>query len=611
MYFANPWGLLALASLPTILVIHLYHRRLPPVLVAGLHLWGGDMQPPTAGRRRERLPWSLSLWLELLAALLLSLVLAQPRFGELDRVLHFVVVLDNSASMSAVGADGVSFRTRAIDALKQRLQDAPRHSVVTLITTGRRPAVLAGPAVKWDVAESKLEQWQPSSPKHDMASALDIALQLAASSGQVLFLTDHLPDKEEHVSELIDVVAVGQPLGNVAIIAARWFQDPETLQGKLFVRLSNRGERGATTKLVGKVTGQVLFENSIELPSQAEGSIEVAIKGGSQQVDIVAETAGDPLDIDNHVTLIEPKVRQLAIANRLPKDDVAYRAVQRVLKQIPDLKVVEPSQSQLQFDLASQLPPSRRDLWWLGIGPLERTSDARKSAKDLGGPFLIDKRHLLSDGLTLGGVVWAGVQPLANSATPIITAGDHLLLARLNHTATSAYVLNIDLSKSNLTETPDWPILISNLVEQRRDQLPGLRRWNYRLHEDIAFRLYDGVESDDLATRSLTLNVGTQSTPLTRLPMVELPRLEQPGVYVVQDGDEEFGRFAVNYFDIEESTLLRLRTGRREPQAAPSEAGYELDTFLTWLTIAGIALVLMAALGNWRELGRSSRAIVG
>ena len=29
MYFANPWGLLGLAALPLIVVIHLYHRRSP------------------------------------------------------------------------------------------------------------------------------------------------------------------------------------------------------------------------------------------------------------------------------------------------------------------------------------------------------------------------------------------------------------------------------------------------------------------------------------------------------------------------------------------------------------------------------------------------------
>ncbi len=97
MYFANPIGLLGLLSLPAIAIIHLYHRRFPPRLVAGLHLWGEEVRQPTAGRKREQLPITPSLLLELLAALVLSLILSQPRFGEMDEVPHLIAVLDTSA----------------------------------------------------------------------------------------------------------------------------------------------------------------------------------------------------------------------------------------------------------------------------------------------------------------------------------------------------------------------------------------------------------------------------------------------------------------------------------------------------------------------------------
>src|SRR5437868_2090414 len=63
MHFANPWGLLALLALPTIIVFHLYHRRFPPLVVAGLHLWTSETRQTIAGRRREKLPVSASLLL--------------------------------------------------------------------------------------------------------------------------------------------------------------------------------------------------------------------------------------------------------------------------------------------------------------------------------------------------------------------------------------------------------------------------------------------------------------------------------------------------------------------------------------------------------------------
>src|SRR5579863_2721455 len=107
MHFANPWGLLALLALPTIIVIHLYHRRFPPLVVAGLHLWSAETRQTIAGRQREKLPVTASLLLELLAALLLAVVLSEPHFSGLNEAVHLVAVLDGSASMSAKppGAD--------------------------------------------------------------------------------------------------------------------------------------------------------------------------------------------------------------------------------------------------------------------------------------------------------------------------------------------------------------------------------------------------------------------------------------------------------------------------------------------------------------------------
>ncbi len=114
MTFANPLGLLGLLSLPVILGIHLYHRRFPPLEIAGLHLWAAESEVRLAGRRRDRLPITTTLILELLAAFLMTLVISQPRFGELDHVTHLVVVLDNSASMQSQPPGEASFRDQAV-----------------------------------------------------------------------------------------------------------------------------------------------------------------------------------------------------------------------------------------------------------------------------------------------------------------------------------------------------------------------------------------------------------------------------------------------------------------------------------------------------------------
>ena len=165
-YFANPWGLLGLLSLPAIAAIHMFHHRYPPLLISGAHLWGAQMQVTTAGRKRERLPITTSLLLELLAALLLSLTLANPVFGNTGRVTHLIIVLDDSASMQAKDEDGETFRTAAIKELKKRAQREDRNTVYTLMTTGRRIRKLAGP-VAWEEAMKSLADWNPQSTVHE------------------------------------------------------------------------------------------------------------------------------------------------------------------------------------------------------------------------------------------------------------------------------------------------------------------------------------------------------------------------------------------------------------------------------------------------------------
>src|SRR5687768_8613637 len=134
--FANPWGLLALLAVPAIIAIHLYRRRFPRMAVAGTFLWGGETEVRDTGRTRDRLPLTATLLLELLAATLLALVLAQPRLGSTGRVPHLVVVLDDSASMGAERGEAGSVRDAAVAEVEKRVGDLGRRAVITLVTTG-------------------------------------------------------------------------------------------------------------------------------------------------------------------------------------------------------------------------------------------------------------------------------------------------------------------------------------------------------------------------------------------------------------------------------------------------------------------------------------------
>lgn len=608
MTFANPWGLLGLLALPAILIIHLYHRRFPVLPVAGLHLWGVETQVRSAGRTRERLPVTASLLLELLAAALLALVLARPQFGGATGVKHLVVVLDNSASMSSVPTGESSFRDTAVSLVERRLTALGRRSAVTILLTGPRPTMLAGPAVPWDEAKRKLADWRPRLPKHEFGPTWDLASQLAENATGFLFVTDRLPEKNAAVPRTMESVAVGRPLGNVAVSSARWNFDTASARGTIFLRIDNRSARPTDVAVTGKAGERDVFRKSVSLAANGSVPLEADVPGGLGQIVVTLAAPADGLELDSRVTLVEPQVRTVTVAVNLPKDDPATGFLQRVFKALPDVQPGDVESALLVVGPAGELPASRRDLWWLGLGPLDRSDEAKKKAVDLADrtPYLLDKRNPLLNGITLSGIVWGGAQPLEAEGVPLISSGSHRLLIQLAGTQTTAYVMNVDLGRSNLPESPDWPIFLSNLVELRRDALPGLRQWNYRLNEQIRFRLFEGT-NDPTGDAALTLWHDGEFRPLGRAATIEVPSLDDVGAYEVRDGDKPVGRFAVNFFDSSESNLSTLDSGTRDPLESPTKDVYQIDNPYSWALLLGIALILAAALGDWRVLrGKSS-----
>jgi hypothetical protein len=597
-YFANPLGLLGLLSLPAIAAIHMYHHHYPPLLITGAHLWGAEMQVTTAGRKRERLPITKSLLLELLAALLISLTLANPIFGNTGRVTHLIVVLDNSASMQAVTPEGETFRQAALNKLEERLRSEERDTVLTLMTTGRRIQKLAGP-VSWNEARDALAEWKPNETIHDVQPAWDRAVQLAAGQGQLLYLTDHMPEESLRPPDEMEIISVGQKLANVGFTTARWIYDATEQQGLLFLRLANYGRQETELTITGTVKNQELFSRKTKLSTKSTAPIEIPIPGGVGEVRIKLSAPGDALEIDNVVTLIEPKVRTVKVGLTLPEDHPGREPVERIVNALADAEITTGENSHLQISSASTKPASSIREWWLGIGPMSADEANQDQAKDLLGPYLLEKQNPILEGVVLGGVVWGGAQAWPYEVIPMVSAGATPLMGRLTGTLTTGFALNIDLARSNLTQSPDWPILLMNLIEERRNALPGLSRWNYRLNEDIQFRLYEGlVDPDEEQAAPLTLVSETDTKPVLRSEVVFISAQEIPGVYTIKSGENIFGKFAVNFFDPLESNLSNLRPGRRTAAKKPVQL-FALDDPFSWLILLGSALILLAVLVDW------------
>lgn len=652
MFLANPWGLLGLLSLPAIVVLHLFHRRFPPRTVGGLHLWGVEQHVPREGRRRDRLPVTPSLILEMLAALVLTLLLAQPRLRDRTAVPHLIAVLDSSASMSAVGPEGRSARDRALEQLQARVAAHGPDCRVTLIGTGRRPVLLAGPSIEWSAARHQIDVWRPELPDHSPLDALDQAVVLAREGGSVLFLTDQLPETDRNtatgrawgIPAMVDVVAVGLPQGNLAITSAHWSREAGAPTGQISLRVASFSPQAQAVTIRCRAGDQLITSSSLTLQPNTETALRFDIPAGTGEVTVSLEGEADALASDSSVTLLEPQQRPVRISVGFAGGDRRQRAVQRVLDQLPDVEMSESAahlsimpdgtgdspetgQWRLIIGPVSVDPPAaRRQLSSppesLSDAPREQRTEAEVSPITVSGPYVIDKSSSLLEGVLLDGVVWGGIRRLRGRWSPLISCGSQLLLARRTGPHSGTWLMNIDLSQSNLTESPDWPILISNLVMMRRQALPGLHRWNFRVNEDVRFRLATPatgttgsplspdpqVTSGQNTSESVVMTVTHNGVPRTLRThgLVELPAIQRAGVYTVSLDGQVIERFAVNFFDRVESDLTGCQSGTRTADSPVNTGRRNVAPEPVWPLAASLLLLMALIMTDWIVVRRQS-----
>ena len=594
MIFTAPLGLLALIAVPTVIAIHLFRRRFPHRPVAGLFLWQVLRQTPEGGGRISKLPITTSLVLECIAALALALIVAGARLSSAGVSQHLVVLLDDSASMAAVTANGESARDRGARRVLAEVQRLGGRARVTLIRSGDRPAVLAGPAAVASETPSALEQWRPEAPGHSLAMGIRLARELAGRSGRVMVVSDTPPAEEEFTGGLW--ASVGAPLANVGIIDAHRTLSPEDGRGTISLTLANQSGETTRRRLSITASGNDVVTRDLEVPA-GTSSLALPLPAGLPIVQL--SISDDALSRDNSVVLAEPRPQIVGVANRL-REGRGREALAKALAAVPGVTNAE--SPHLAFveaeDLAAQ--PSA-GVWRAAFGQPPASWRVPGEGADLVGPFVIEKRHPLLLGVTLGGVIWPGAARLSPAAIrPLVSAGDHLLVG-ITADTDPAVLFNLDLQRTNLIRAPDWPIVISNLVEMRRQSLPGPERWNYRIGEWVRVRLGRDPKGP-LRFRSSGVE---RSLPSAR--ELEFIAPSPGGRLDILEGEEVLFALGVNFLDESESDLRKPQTRDTgslvDTPGARIESGPGSDPLFWLLLVAGGTALLL----NWCLLAPRQR----
>jgi len=592
MIFATPWGLLALLAIPGIIAIHLFRRRFPVRPVAGLFLWQIARQTPEGGGRITKLPITASLLLECLAALALALILAGARVQPTSVSQHLVVLLDDSASMAAVNAVGESTRDRSVQRVLSEIDGLPSGARVTLIESGERPSILLGPAALALEARTALESWTPDAQHHALSLGVRLARELAGETGMLLVVSDvDAPARGEPNFSNGLWASLGEPVANVGITAAERTAAQDDGRGTLFLTLTSNASAAVKRRLTVRAGEQDILAQDLDVPP---GSSSLALPVPAGLPAIRASLGDDGLRRDDEVVLARPRPRTVAVENGLP-DGRGRTALTNALNALAGVNIAE--SGHLAFVDAAELDqPRATDVWRVGFGRPPASWVTSGSPQDFVGPFVLEKRHPLLLGVTLDGVVWSGTVPLVRDAVrPVISSGDRMLagMPASPIVAGTAIFFNLDLDRTNLIRSPDWPVLISNLVEMRRQSLPGPERWNYRSGEWIRVRLDHDPEEP------LRYRCGDIERMLPPGRQVEFIAPSPGGLLQILEGDRLLFEVGVNFLDEVETALAnQSRSDAGELARAAglrAESGAASDPlFWILLVTGGIAM-----LANW------------
>jgi hypothetical protein len=219
---------------------------------------------------------------------------------------------------------------------------------------------------------------------------------------------------------------------------------------------------------------------------------------------------------------------------------------------------------------------------------------------------VLDRAHLLTDGLSLRGVIWAAGKGQALDGAPVIMAGNVPLLSvreapppesEEQRPATRQEArLRLRPDLSTLTQSPDWPVLVWNLLQWRAAAAPGLSRTNVRLGERVTLTFGTPVEKVQVAAPGQP----ARSVPV-RGKQLTL-RAAEPGVYEVQAGAQRWA-FAANVQHADESDLRGCAEGRWGEWLDERTLRLEYRS-IAWLLlllalgVLGLHLVLVARAGR-------------
>jgi hypothetical protein len=599
MTFLLPLGLLALLTLPIVLLLHLLRERRRRVAVPSLLHWQ-NLPRKHEGERIRRLPLTLLLLLHLLVAALIGLALGQPQLaGALGGAAQqTAIIIDTSTSMAA--RDGASTRfALGRERARAALSGMGSGDRAILIAAGPTARVVASSTGDPTALLGVLDQLRPGGTGTDIAGALTLAEAAfdRQHARKVLVLSDGAlpPLAARTIAAPLDWQQIGDEQANRAILAFAARSTGANVQ--VYARAANFGAAPIQTSFELYGDDQALGSRNVAIA--AGGEIELTWTLPARYSQLRATLDGrDALPQDDDAFLSLAQTRPVNVLLVSDKPD----ALRRALAVIPGVSVTviasanyssAPARAADLTLFDSVLPQSWPDGAILALNP-----PADSALIAVGQPSVsqppgeLTRTGALLEGLGLEGVRFGTprqVQPPA-WATTQLALGDTPLILRGRSGAHEIAIWAFDLADTNLTTRLAFPLLVARTV---RDLTPPALPASITAGARLALRPDPRASAIDLSgPADMQATLAISSSPV-------LDALTLPGFYQLEEraaGTTIFrGQLAVNAGAAIESDLR----SRPIPPIVGLEQGVdatpqrEVRDIWPWLALAALAVLML------------------
>ncbi len=534
MFFTTPIFLLLILAIPVLILIYKLKSKHRIVVVSALFLWNNHKRTKKGGLTLKKLPLPLLFFLELLIIIFLILAALTPFFSS-ENKSKLWFVLDDSFSMLAGGEQ--SARELGEQEILRNLKEYPNRPI-GLILANSSLQTLETKKITVDTLSSILDKWECGGYESCIAKGISYARQFDKGNSTIMVLSDHAPTKRD-LSESIIWKAFGEKRNNIAIINAT--RTTENLKSRFFMEIANIADIPQEVTAIYDFSGNKK-NKKIKLKPKEVKRITMSLPFNA--FDIKVTLSSDDLQIDNAILLIPNHSKKINIGVDI-SNPTLKNYVTRAIESNNNSVITNENTSLIFTD--NEIPKVSDKNWFVQIS-------GDKTSKPFLGPFIVEKTHPLTNGLYLSGIIW-GAKQTNLQGNVILSAGNIPLLTILKNEKTTNLFINYYHKLSNLHNSPNWPILISNIIDWRISESTGLDKKNYRLGNIVKITLPRKQEGNFAITypNGLEKKVAKSATFLHFKP-------EKTGVYNISAKENNY-KFSVNALSYQESNLLNSTYG--------------------------------------------------